>query len=48
MPTQEEAQKLTAKQAKEEFWRQTAVWKQSTGKSAKSNSWIALIKVMSV
>ncbi|WP_271270378.1 FimV/HubP family polar landmark protein [Aliamphritea hakodatensis] len=35
MPTMEEAKKLTPQQAKEEFWRQTAVWKQSTGKSAK-------------
>ncbi|WP_261841108.1 FimV/HubP family polar landmark protein [Aliamphritea ceti] len=35
MPTLEEAQKLTPKQAKEEFWRQTAVWKQNTGKASK-------------
>ncbi len=35
MPTLEEAQKLTPQQAKEEFWRQTAVWKQSSGKPAK-------------
>ena len=35
MPTMEEAKMLTPQQAKEEFWRQTAVWKQNTGKSAK-------------
>ena len=35
LPTLEEAQALSPQKAKEEFWRQTAVWKQNTGKATK-------------